>query len=433
MSNYLKQILGKNLTKQQKEEQKEEQKEKQEEKTQNKINEKFEKENYFLNNFSTTKFSNNNIIILLDTYIKGNLLKLFSTDKLPFKDFIYIDDINTITTNLISELNNTFKSARESTFKLFMSFKNDDNFYLNSFYLKNLIICVHEYQILLTYIYAYFYNKEERIAKNKNIFVFVSHIYTSLDIICYILGKTKRPYNEPEYIFFNSLQENATKYKIGEIIANTPSEHYPRYITQIPSFMDKLKLKIIENYSEEVYNKIFSQINIQNLLTYWGRKLHFDKNEFYDNLIFLFVKYELVTDYNIIFYKIDVLNFMLTNIRTQIILSKSFDPEKFELTKENKQSNLTITADARSKLTLFTRPNLIEPSDSTTTPDSDSDERPKLFTEVINGGNKFKSTKNKITVIYKKKQYTRVIYISERKKYVKINKTYLLLSKLKKV
>jgi hypothetical protein len=49
------------------------------------------------------------------------------------------------------------------------------------------------------------------------------------------------------------------------------------------------------------------------------------------------------------------------------------------------------------------------------------------------GGNKFKSTKNKITVIYKKKQYTRVIYISERKKYVKINKTYLLLSKLQKI
>ena len=53
----------------------------------------------------------------------------------------------------------------------------------------------------------------------------------------------------------------------------------------------------------------------------------------------------------------------------------------------------------------------------------------------VNGGanNKYKKTENKITVIYKKKEYTRVIYISERKKYVKINKTYILLSKLKKV
>ena len=49
------------------------------------------------------------------------------------------------------------------------------------------------------------------------------------------------------------------------------------------------------------------------------------------------------------------------------------------------------------------------------------------------GNNKYKKTENKITVIYKKKEYTRVIYICERKKYIKINKTYILLSKLKKV
>jgi hypothetical protein len=54
---------------------------------------------------------------------------------------------------------------------------------------------------------------------------------------------------------------------------------------------------------------------------------------------------------------------------------------------------------------------------------------------VVSGGNlnKYKKTENKITVIYKKKQYTRIIYICERKKYVKINKTYMLLSKLKKI
>jgi hypothetical protein len=49
------------------------------------------------------------------------------------------------------------------------------------------------------------------------------------------------------------------------------------------------------------------------------------------------------------------------------------------------------------------------------------------------GANKFKKTENKITVIYEKKKYIRVIYISERKKYVKINKVFMLLSKLKKV
>jgi thiol-disulfide isomerase/thioredoxin len=54
--------------------------------------------------------------------------------------------------------------------------------------------------------------------------------------------------------------------------------------------------------------------------------------------------------------------------------------------------------------------------------------------EEKNGGaNKYKKTDKQITVIYKKKEYTRVIYICERKKYVKINKTFMLLSKLKKV
>jgi hypothetical protein len=53
----------------------------------------------------------------------------------------------------------------------------------------------------------------------------------------------------------------------------------------------------------------------------------------------------------------------------------------------------------------------------------------------FNGGinkNNYKKTENQITVIYNKKKYTRNIYINERKKYVKINKTYMLLSKLKK-
>ena len=60
----------------------------------------------------------------------------------------------------------------------------------------------------------------------------------------------------------------------------------------------------------------------------------------------------------------------------------------------------------------------------------------KLITDkkTIGGSNKkYKKTENKITVIYKKKKYTRVIYINERKKYVKINKTFMLLSKLKKI
>ena len=54
---------------------------------------------------------------------------------------------------------------------------------------------------------------------------------------------------------------------------------------------------------------------------------------------------------------------------------------------------------------------------------------------VFNGGgaNKYKKTENKITVIYNKRKYTRVIYICERKKYIKLNKIYMLLSKLKKI
>ena len=56
-------------------------------------------------------------------------------------------------------------------------------------------------------------------------------------------------------------------------------------------------------------------------------------------------------------------------------------------------------------------------------------------TIILSGGgnNKYKKTDKKITIIYKKKQYTRNIYICERKKYIKINKSFMLLSKLKKI
>jgi hypothetical protein len=61
----------------------------------------------------------------------------------------------------------------------------------------------------------------------------------------------------------------------------------------------------------------------------------------------------------------------------------------------------------------------------------------KLFTLTkIKGGkskSNYKKTENKITVLFNEKKYIRTIYICERKKYVKINKTFMLLSKLKKV
>jgi hypothetical protein len=50
-----------------------------------------------------------------------------------------------------------------------------------------------------------------------------------------------------------------------------------------------------------------------------------------------------------------------------------------------------------------------------------------------NNINKYKNTGNKVTILYNKKKYNRVVYVNNRKKYVKINKVYILLSKLKKV
>ena len=50
-----------------------------------------------------------------------------------------------------------------------------------------------------------------------------------------------------------------------------------------------------------------------------------------------------------------------------------------------------------------------------------------------NNNNKYKNTGNKVTILYNKKKYNRVVYINNRKKYVKINKVYILLSKLKKL
>ena len=57
-----------------------------------------------------------------------------------------------------------------------------------------------------------------------------------------------------------------------------------------------------------------------------------------------------------------------------------------------------------------------------------------MFKLLLKGGaNKYKKTENKITIIYNKKKYTRVIYLCERKKYIKLNKMFMLLSKFKKV
>jgi len=48
--------------------------------------------------------------------------------------------------------------------------------------------------------------------------------------------------------------------------------------------------------------------------------------------------------------------------------------------------------------------------------------------------NKLKSTKKKVKILYNKKEIERTIYINKRgTKYVKINKEYKLLSKLKKI
>jgi hypothetical protein len=51
----------------------------------------------------------------------------------------------------------------------------------------------------------------------------------------------------------------------------------------------------------------------------------------------------------------------------------------------------------------------------------------------VSSNKKYQRTDAKITVLFNKKKYTRTIYINNKKKYVKINKVYLLLSKLKKI
>lgn len=56
-----------------------------------------------------------------------------------------------------------------------------------------------------------------------------------------------------------------------------------------------------------------------------------------------------------------------------------------------------------------------------------------IIKEIQGGQNKYIKTDNKITFLYNKKKYSRIIYINERKKYVKINKDFILLSKVKKI
>lgn len=57
----------------------------------------------------------------------------------------------------------------------------------------------------------------------------------------------------------------------------------------------------------------------------------------------------------------------------------------------------------------------------------------KKITKGEKNESTYKKTASKITVIYDGKKYTRIIYINENNNYVKINKIYMLLSRLKQI
>ena len=181
-------------------------------------------------------------------------------------------------------------------------------------------------------------------------------------------------------------------------------------IDSINNFIIKIK-DIIANANNI---KIMQQLQLKEIIKSFIAILYYNKKfidvikciEFYKLLEILFNYYENtknsqyfnITDFNIYTYfsKEEVEKFKNNNIKYFPLLQQEIIPYKL-LLKMIESSNLSF---------------------------------------IVKGGttiSKYKSTGNKITVLYKKNIYTRVIYINNRKKYIKINKVFILLSKLKKI
>jgi hypothetical protein len=238
-----------------------------------------------------------------------------------------------------------------------------------------------------------------------------------IELINYFISKETEYKEKYEYeMYFNKdinlYDTNRTKYNFFNNIKLT--------ITGLTLFLNYI-IKEITNNNEQ--KSLINSIEYSNILN----------------------KYlEILKNFNILFYYFKMYNDLIIGLEFYVILKKIINYFKTnnldnyrKILTINKEKEINFSLENIKKeydidLLLEVQNSYIDLSISINKLMQETYNNIKKYI-VIGGANKYKKTENKITVIYKKKQYTRVIYICERKKYIKLNKTFMLLSKLKKI
>jgi hypothetical protein len=238
-----------------------------------------------------------------------------------------------------------------------------------------------------------------------------------IELINYFISKETEYKEKYEYeMYFNKdinlYDTNRIKYNFFNNIKLT--------ITRLTLFLNYI-IKEITNNNEQKF--LINSIEYSNILN----------------------KYlEILKNFNILFYYFKMYNDLIIGLEFYVILKKIINYFKTnnldnyrKILTINKEKEINFSLENIKKeydidLLLEVQNSYIDLSISINKLMQETYNNIKKYI-VIGGASKYKKTENKITVIYKKKKYTRVIYICDRKKYIKINKTFMLLSKLKKI
>ena len=388
------------------------------------------KELYGENDIKADIFINNFVIIfklrLLNNYVKYfiNIFKEFIYNintylykKKRYKDLIMCIDFYILLNNLANFLYDesiplsyniiTFNDTEitDEIFNEYLSTKDTNIIYYNEYISKDILL-----NDILSYNIIYLINIINNTINSENIiteFINNKPVYFSkiVNVKLIYTDAIDKMIDFKDYII-----KYLDNYLKDSIILAQNLNSLNISIDSINNFIIKIK-DIIANANNI---KIMQQLQLKEIIKSFIAILYYNKKfidvikciEFYKLLEILFNYYENtknsqyfnITDFNIYTYfsKEEVEKFKNNNIKYFPLLQQEIIPYKL-LLKMIESSNLSF---------------------------------------IVKGGttiSKYKSTGNKITVLYKKNIYTRVIYINNRKKYIKINKVFILLSKLKKI
>ena len=350
---------------------------------------------YNINTYLYKKKRYKDLIMCIDFYILLNNLANFLYDEsIPLSYNIITFNENFNDTEITDEIFNEYLSTKDTNIIYYNEYISkdillNDILSYNIIYLINIINNTINSENIIT---EFINNKPVYFSKIVNVkLIYTDAIDKMIDFKDYII-KYLDNYLKDSIILAQNLNSlnisidsiNNFIIKIKDIIANANNIDK----TQQDFLKNTIKLFIAVLYYNKKFIDVIKCIEFYKLLEILFNYYENTKNSQYFN----------ITDFNIYTYfsKEEVEKFKNNNIKYFPLLQQEIIPYKL-LLKMIESSNLSF---------------------------------------IVKGGttiSKYKSTGNKITVLYKKNIYTRVIYINNRKKYIKINKVFILLSKLKKI